>query len=147
MNQQALSFAGKVYGLERVTRIWAVPGATIYSHRQEQVARKRPGPLGAMSNQDLVGEIRQLPQASPRKISGLEEIKKPSGPCRCGAYMTRRSVMSGRRRCVLRVLRESPPVSFSCRPLPDTATPESSVRGRIRLMDCREDADSAEWNP
>jgi putative transposase len=65
MSQQASPSAGKVYGLERVTRIWDVLGATIYRHREEQVARERPGPLGAMSDQDLVGEIRQLLQASP----------------------------------------------------------------------------------
>jgi putative transposase len=78
MSQQASPSAGKVYGLERVTRIWGVLGATIYRHREEPAARERPGPLGAMSDQDLVGEIRQLLQASPfirRKISGLEEIK------------------------------------------------------------------------
>ena len=48
MSQQASPTAGKVYGLERVTRIGGVPGATFYPRLQEPVARKRPGPLGAM---------------------------------------------------------------------------------------------------
>jgi hypothetical protein len=92
MSQQASFSAGKFYGLERVTRIRGVLGAISYRHRQEPVARERPGPLGAMSDQELIGEIRQLLQASlliRRKISGLEETKKPRGPCRCTAYMTR----------------------------------------------------------
>lgn len=44
MSHQASPSAGKVYGLERVTRIRGVPGATIYRRRQEPAARERdPG--------------------------------------------------------------------------------------------------------
>ena len=43
MSQQASPSTGKVYGLERVTRIRDVLGATIYRRRQEPVARRDPG--------------------------------------------------------------------------------------------------------
>ena len=67
MSRQVSPSTGRVYGLERVARIWGVARATVYRHRHplETGGGSRPGPRGAMSDEDLVAEIRQLLQASP----------------------------------------------------------------------------------
>jgi putative transposase len=67
MSRQTSPATEQVYGLQRVTRIWGVARATIYRHRHrsEPVARKRPGPLGAMADEALVAAIRQRLADSP----------------------------------------------------------------------------------
>jgi len=67
MSRQVSPSTDKVYGLQRVTRFWGVARATVYRHRHltQAVERKRPGPLGAMSDDDLVRAIRQLLTDSP----------------------------------------------------------------------------------
>jgi len=62
MSRQVSPSTAQVYGLLRVTRLWGVSRATLYRHRRptQVVERKRPGPLGAMADEDLVVEIRQL---------------------------------------------------------------------------------------
>ena len=76
MSRQVSPSTDQAYGLQRVTRLWGVPRATIYRHRHrsEAVARKRPGPLGAMSDQDLVEAIRQLLQDSPFHGEGYRKL-------------------------------------------------------------------------
>ena len=55
MSRQVSPSTDRVYGLQRVTRIWGVSRATLYRHRRptKVVERKRPGPLGATSDEDL----------------------------------------------------------------------------------------------
>src|SRR3954462_5843611 len=67
MSRQVSPSTDKIYGLQRVTRLWGVSRATLYRHRRPaRVAeRKRPGPLGAMADEDLVVAIRQTAAASP----------------------------------------------------------------------------------
>src|SRR6476661_3177842 len=76
MSRQVSPSTDQVYGLQRVTRIWGVSRATIYRHRHhlEDVRCKRPGPLGAMSDKDLVAEIRQLLQDSPFHGEGYRKL-------------------------------------------------------------------------
>ena len=59
MSQRVSPATGRIYGLERVTRIWGVARATIYRHRHraEATHRRKSGPLGAMADQDLAGMI------------------------------------------------------------------------------------------
>ena len=66
MSRQVSPSTGHVYGLQRVTRVWGMSRATVYRHRRwsEAVVRKRPGPLGAMADEDLAGEISRLPKGS-----------------------------------------------------------------------------------
>ena len=67
MSRRVSPSTDQVYGLQRVTRIWGVSRATVYRHRHqpEAIERRRPGPLGAMADEELVRAIRQLLQDSP----------------------------------------------------------------------------------
>ena len=95
MSRQVSPSTDQVYGLQRVTRIWGVSRATIYRHRHhlDDVRRKRPGPLGAMSDKDLVAEIRQLLQDSPFHGEGYRKLwarlrfaaSAPAAAASCGS--------------------------------------------------------------
>ena len=67
MSRRVSPSTDQVYGLQRVTRIWGVSRATVYRHRHqpEAIERRRPGPLGAMADEELVRAIRRLLTASP----------------------------------------------------------------------------------
>jgi putative transposase len=76
MSRQVSPSTDKVYGLQRVTRFWGMARATIYRHRHPTQAakRRRPGPLGAMSDDDLVVAIRQLLTDSPFHGEGHRKL-------------------------------------------------------------------------
>ena len=76
MSRRVSPSTDQVYGLQRVTRLWGVPRATVYRHRHrsEAVERGRPGPLGAMADEELVRAIRQLLTASPFHGEGYRKI-------------------------------------------------------------------------
>jgi putative transposase len=69
---------GRVYGLQRVTRVWGVSRATVYRHRRHTLAagtrKRRPGPLGPMSDEALVAAIRQLLADSPFHGEGYRKL-------------------------------------------------------------------------
>ena len=98
MSRQVSPSTDRVYGLQRVTRIWGVARATIYRHRHhlDDVRRKRPGPLGAMSDKGLMAEIRQLLQDSPFHGEGYRKL---------WARLRFAGIRTSRRR-VLRLMRE-----------------------------------------
>jgi putative transposase len=98
MSRQVSPSTDRVYGLQRVTRIWGVARATIYRHRHRAgaVQRRKPGPRGAMSDEDLAGEIRQLLQASPFHGEGYRKL---------WARLRFTGIRTSRRR-VLRLMRE-----------------------------------------
>jgi putative transposase len=98
MSRQVSPSVSKIYGLQRVTRIWGVSRATIYRHRHhvDDVRCKRPGPLGAMSDKDLVAEIRRLLQDSPFHGEGYRKL---------WARLRFKGIRTSRRR-VLRLMRE-----------------------------------------
>ena len=96
MSRQVSPSTNQAYGLQRVTRVWGVSRATIYRHRQGPVARSRPGPIGAMSDEDLVRAIRQLLQASPFHGEGYRKL---------WARLRFAGIRTSRRR-VLRLMRE-----------------------------------------
>jgi putative transposase len=98
MSRQVSPSVGKIYGLQRVTRILGVSRATIYRHRHrlDDVRCPRPGPLGAMADKDLVVEIRQLLQDSPFHGEGYRKL---------WARLRFAGIRTSRRR-VLRLMRE-----------------------------------------
>jgi putative transposase len=98
MSYQVSPSTDQVYGLQRVTRIWGVSRATIYRRRQRSAAieRRRPGPQGAMADEDLVQEIRQLLTASPFHGEGYRKL---------WARLRFAGIRTSRRR-VLRLMRE-----------------------------------------
>jgi transposase InsO family protein len=98
MSRQVSPSTNRVYGLQRVTRLWGVSRATVYRHRRPLAAgeRKRPGPLGAMSDEGLVAAIRQLLQDSPFHGEGYRKL---------WARLRFAGVRTSRRR-VLRLMRE-----------------------------------------
>jgi putative transposase len=96
MSRQVSPSTDRVYGLQRVTRIWGMSRATIYRHRSETIARKRPGPPGAMADEELVRAIRQLLQDSPFHGEGYRKL---------WARLRFAGIRTSRRR-VLRLMRE-----------------------------------------
>src|SRR4051794_10433115 len=93
MSRQVSPSTDKAYGVERVTRLWGVSRATIYRrrHGSDEAAPKRPGPLGAMSDEALVGEIRKLLPASPFHGEGRRELR--ARPRFAGVRTSRRRVL------------------------------------------------------
>jgi hypothetical protein len=98
MSRQVSPSTNRAYGLQRVARIWRVPRATIYRHRHrsEAVQRKKPGPLGAMSDEDLVAAIRHLLQDSSSHGEGYRTL---------WARLRSKNIRTSRRR-VLRLMGE-----------------------------------------
>src|SRR4051794_13706589 len=75
MSQQASPSTDKAYGIERVSRLWGVSRATVYRHRRPGGGeRRRPGPVGAMSDEALVREIRKLLEGSPFHGEGHRKL-------------------------------------------------------------------------
>jgi putative transposase len=100
MSRQASPSTSRLYGLERVTRLWGVSRATVYRQRHQSeaaIVRKRPGPLGAMPDGELVAAIRQLLQAGPFHGEGYRKL---------WARLRFKGVRTSRRR-VLRLMREN----------------------------------------
>ena len=97
MSRRVSPCTNRVYGLQRVTRIWGVSRATVYRHRHrgDGGKRKRPGPLGAMTDEELVEAIRQLLTDSPFHGEGYREL---------WARLRFKGIRTSRRR-VLRLMR------------------------------------------
>jgi putative transposase len=87
---------GQPYGLARVVRLWGICRATVYRHRRPEAAGGRPGPVGAMSDSDLVGAIREVIGAGGFHGEGYRKI---------WARLRFAGVRTSRRR-VLRLMRE-----------------------------------------
>ena len=67
---------GRSYGVLRVTQVWSASRATVYRCRrsEEPRPRRRPGPLGPMSDEALVEAIRALLATSPFHGEGYRKI-------------------------------------------------------------------------
>lgn len=66
------------YGIARVCRVWDVSRATLYRTRARHDTppgpRSRPGPIGPMPDQDLVGRIRAVLINSPFHGEGYRKV-------------------------------------------------------------------------
>src|SRR3954467_13082918 len=98
MSRQGPPPTDKICGLQRVARLGGVSRATLYRHRRPAsvAERKRPGPRGATSDDDLVAAIRELLTGSPFHGEGH---RKPWARLRFAGIRTSR-------RRVLRLMRE-----------------------------------------
>jgi putative transposase len=76
MSRAVSPSASRPYGILRVTRIWGTARATLYRHRgqRDEGPQRRPGPLGPMSDDDLVAAIRRLLANSPFHGEGYRKI-------------------------------------------------------------------------
>ena len=76
MSRQVSPCTDKVYGLERVSRLWGVSRATIYRHRHhsKEAVRKRPRPQGVMADEGLVAAIQELLRDSPFHGEGYRKL-------------------------------------------------------------------------
>ena len=75
MSRRVSPSTHKVYGLRRAARLWGVSRATVYRHRRpDQGERRRPGPVGAMSDEALVEAIRKLLRGSPFHGEGHRKL-------------------------------------------------------------------------
>src|SRR3954449_10988150 len=96
MSRQVSPSTDRAYGLQRVTRLWGISRATVYRHRSRAAQHKRPGPLGAMADEDLVVAIRELLTGSPFHGEGHRKL---------WARLRFAGIRTSRRR-VLRLMRE-----------------------------------------
>ena len=75
MGQATSPSTGIRYGLARVCRVWGMARATVYWRRRASRATgRRPGPLGACTDEDLGGQIRGVLQASPFHGEGYRKV-------------------------------------------------------------------------
>ena len=74
MSQALSPSTGKRYGLARICRVWQVARSTVYRQRQTPSPKRRPGPQGPCSDDELVGHIRMVLQASAFQGEGYRKV-------------------------------------------------------------------------
>ena len=77
MSQACSISVGRIYGLQRVCRVWQIPRSTVYDHRARARTTRVParrGPQGPCSDEDLVEHIRRVIQESPVHGEGHRKI-------------------------------------------------------------------------
>lgn len=105
MSQTLSPSAKRPYGLARVCRVWRVPRSSVYdarsrreaAERGEIMAPRKRGPLGACSDEDLLGHIQAALESSPWVGEGHRKV---------WARLRHDGICAARRR-VLRVMREN----------------------------------------
>jgi hypothetical protein len=68
--------ANRAYGLARVCRVWQVARSTIYYQRNLPAERqaRRPGPIGAAADAELIAEIRDAIETAPFYGEGYRKV-------------------------------------------------------------------------
>ena len=103
MSQASSISTQRRFGLDRVCRVWRTPRSTIYARRQREATPpeqrpqpKKPGPVGACSDEQLAEAIREVIEASPFFGEGHRKV---------WARLRAKGIRTSRER-VLRVMRE-----------------------------------------
>ena len=68
----------RMYGLERVCRVWQVARSTVYStrkRRKSNTPRGKRGPKTLLSDEDLLASIRQVIEESPFMGEGHRKVR------------------------------------------------------------------------
>ena len=77
MSQACSISIGKIYGLQRVCRVWNVARSTVYEHRQQKQSPRpvnRRGPQGPCSDETLADHIRNVLVESPFHGEGYRKV-------------------------------------------------------------------------
>ena len=74
MSQAVSPSTRRRYGVALVSRLWRVARATVYRHRRPATEPRRPGPVGPMPDDELVGAIRALLAQGPFHGEGYRKI-------------------------------------------------------------------------
>ena len=76
MSETVLSSANRAYGLARVYRVWQVARSTFYHQRYRPADRpaRRPGPIGAGAEAELIAEIRDVIEIAPFFGEGYRKV-------------------------------------------------------------------------
>ena len=98
MSETSSSSGNRVYGLARGCRVWQVARSTIYHQRKLPADRqaRRPGPIGAAADAELIAEIRDVIETAPFYGEGHRKVR---------ARLRLRGVRTAARR-VRRLMRE-----------------------------------------
>ena len=127
MSRQVSPSTGRVYGLQRVARLWGLSRATVYRHRRPAaLTRKRPGPLGADGGRGPGRGDPAAPGGQPVPRRGLPQAVGQAALCRCPHQPTPGSPAHARARPA------GPP---ACRPAARSARPRRHDRHRAGRCD------------
>ena len=76
MSETVSPSANRAYGLARVCRVWQVARSTIYHQRNLPADRqaRRPGPIGAAADAELIAEIRDVIETAPFYGEGYRKV-------------------------------------------------------------------------
>jgi putative transposase len=92
MSRQVSPSTARMYGIERVARLWGVSRATVYRHRRpDRGEHRKPGPAGAMRDGAPVEAIRRLLEDGPFHGEGCRKLW--ARPRFAGVRTSRRRVL------------------------------------------------------
>ena len=76
MSRTLSPVSGRPYGLAAVCRAWQVARSGVYRHRRpaSSTPPRRPGPVGAMVDADLLEALRRVLAASPFHGEGHRKV-------------------------------------------------------------------------
>jgi putative transposase len=74
MSRETSPLTGKQYGLERVCSILGISRSGIYSRQAESRKRLKPGPVGVISDEELLMLVKQDIDSSPFKGEGHRKV-------------------------------------------------------------------------
>ena len=81
MSQARSPSTGRRYGLARVARLWRLPRSTVHARRRREATppagrppARRPGPVGAGTDEELLAQIRRVLADSPFHGEGYRKV-------------------------------------------------------------------------